>query len=65
MSARTKGQIHVIGAGLLGTSIGLSLRKLNVDVSLEDSSPAVQSLAIDFGAGRNLEAKRLETTCGA
>ena len=56
MSARTKGQIHVIGAGLLGTSIGLSLRKLNVDVSLEDSSPAVQSLAIDFGAGRNLEA---------
>ena len=55
MSARTKGQIHVIGAGLLGTSIGLSLRKLNVDVSLEDSSPAVQSLAIDFGAGRKLD----------
>jgi prephenate dehydrogenase len=45
----------VIGAGLLGTSIGLSLRKLNVDVSLEDSSPAVQSLAIDFGAGRKLD----------
>jgi prephenate dehydrogenase len=55
VSARTKGQIHVIGAGLLGTSIGLSLRKLNVDVSLEDSSPAVQSLAIDFGAGRKLD----------
>ena len=45
----------MIGAGLLGTSIGLSLRKLNVDVSLEDSSPAVQSLAIDFGAGRKLD----------
>ncbi|MFM2276988.1 MAG: hypothetical protein RIT12_384, partial [Actinomycetota bacterium] len=43
MSVRTKGQVHVIGAGLLGTSIGLSLRKLDVDVSLEDSSPAVQS----------------------
>ena len=55
MSARTKGQVHVIGSGLLGTSIGLSLRKLDVDVSLEDSSPAVQSLAIDFGAGRLLE----------
>lgn len=54
MNARTKGQIHIIGAGLLGTSIGLSLRNLNVDVSLEDSSPAVQSLAIDFGAGRNI-----------
>lgn len=57
MNARTKGQIHIIGAGLLGTSIGLSLRNLNVDVSLEDSSPAVQSLAIDFGAGRNIEAE--------
>ena len=55
MSARTKGQIHIIGAGLLGTSIGLALRKLNLDVSLEDSSPAVQSLAIDFGAGRTLD----------
>ena len=54
MNARTKGQVHIIGAGLLGTSIGLSLRKLNVDVSLEDASPAVQSLAIDFGAGRAL-----------
>ena len=54
MNARTKGQIHIIGAGLLGTSIGLSLRNLSVDVSLEDSSPAVQSLAIDFGAGRNI-----------
>lgn len=54
MSARTRGQVHIIGAGLLGTSIGLSLRKLDVDVSLEDSSPAVQALAVDFGAGRNL-----------
>jgi prephenate dehydrogenase len=52
--ARTKGQVHIIGAGLLGTSIGLSLRNIGVDVSLEDSSPAVQSLAADFGAGRNL-----------
>jgi len=54
VNARTKGQIHIIGAGLLGTSIGLSLRNLNVDVSLEDSSPAVNSLAIDFGAGRHI-----------
>jgi prephenate dehydrogenase len=54
VNARTKGQVHIIGAGLLGTSIGLSLRKQNVDVSLEDASPAVTSLAVDFGAGRNL-----------
>lgn len=56
MIARTKGQVHIIGTGLLGTSIGLSLRKIGVDVSLEDSSPAVQSLAVDFGAGRSLNA---------
>jgi len=55
VNARTTGQIHIIGAGLLGTSIGLALRNLDVDVSLEDSSPAVQSLAIDFGAGRKLD----------
>jgi prephenate dehydrogenase len=52
--ARTKGQVHIIGTGLLGTSIGLSLRNIGVDVSLEDASPAVQSLAADFGAGRSL-----------
>jgi len=52
--ARTQGQVHIIGSGLLGTSIGLALRKLHVDVSLEDLSPAEQSLAIDFGAGRKL-----------
>jgi len=52
--ARTQGQVHIIGSGLLGTSIGLALRKLAVDVSLEDLSPAEQSLAIDFGAGRKL-----------
>jgi prephenate dehydrogenase len=54
--ARTKGQVHIIGTGLLGTSVGLSLRNIGVDVSLEDSSPAVQSLAVDFGAGRSLNA---------
>jgi prephenate dehydrogenase len=54
MIARTKGQVHIIGAGLLGTSIGLALHKLSVDVSLEDSSPAVTALSIDFGAGRSL-----------
>jgi prephenate dehydrogenase len=54
VSSRTTGQIHIIGSGLLGTSIGLGLTNLGVDVSLEDSSPAVLSLAKDFGAGRAL-----------
>lgn len=54
MSSRTTGQVHIIGSGLLGTSIGLGLTNLGVDVSLEDSSPAVLSLAKDFGAGRAL-----------
>jgi prephenate dehydrogenase len=53
--SRTSGQVHVIGAGLLGTSIGLTLSNLGLDVSLEDSSPASTKLAIDFGAGRELK----------
>lgn len=56
MNSRITGQVHIIGSGLLGTSIGLALTNLGVDVSLEDSSPAVLSLAKDFGAGRSLNA---------
>lgn len=43
--------VHIIGAGLLGASAGLALRDRGVYVSLEDSSPASLSLAIDYGAG--------------
>jgi len=57
MSPRTTGQVHIIGAGLLGTSIGLALRQQNVDVSITDASPANESLAIDFAAGRKLAAQ--------
>lgn len=49
--ARTHGSVRVVGAGLLGTSIGLGLTKLGVHVTLEDSSPANLKLAIDYGAG--------------
>jgi prephenate dehydrogenase len=56
VNSRITGQVHIIGSGLLGTSIGLALTNLGVDVSLEDSSPAVLSLAKDFGAGRSLNA---------
>ncbi|GAA2754028.1 prephenate dehydrogenase [Amnibacterium kyonggiense] len=52
MSARTTGQVRVVGTGLLGTSIGLGLSSLAVDVVLDDVSPATLALAVDYGAGR-------------
>jgi prephenate dehydrogenase len=45
-------QVHIIGAGLLGTSIGLALTEKGVDVTLEDVSPTAVRLAVDYGAGR-------------
>lgn len=50
--ARTVGPVRVVGAGLLGASVGLGLRAKGVDVILHDASPANLSLAIDYGAGR-------------
>lgn len=45
-------QVHIIGAGLLGTSIGLALSARGVDVTLADQSPTAVRLAVDYGAGR-------------
>lgn len=45
-------QVHIIGAGLLGTSIGLALAEKGVDVTLADVSPTAVRLAVDYGAGR-------------
>ena len=44
--------VHVIGTGLIGTSIGLALTAVGVDVSLEDQSETSAALARDLGAGR-------------
>jgi prephenate dehydrogenase len=52
VSARTGGQIRIVGTGLLGTSIGLGLSSLAVDVVLDDVSPSTLALAVDYGAGR-------------
>ena len=52
-SPRLTDSIRIVGAGLLGTSIGLALSKLGLDVVIADASPANQKLAIDYGAGRN------------
>lgn len=49
---RLSGSVRIVGTGLLGTSIGLGLSKLGIDVSLDDVSPANQRLAVDYGAGR-------------
>lgn len=49
---RLQGQVRIVGTGLIGTSIGLALSKLGVDVVLEDASPANVRLASDYGAGR-------------
>jgi prephenate dehydrogenase len=52
VAARTVGPVRIVGAGLLGASIGLALRGLGVEVILADVSPSAVRLAIDYGAGR-------------
>lgn len=49
---RLTGPVRIVGTGLLGTSIGLSLRPRGVDVILSDLSPSSLALAVDYGAGR-------------
>lgn len=51
-TARTRGTVRIVGAGLLGASIGHALTALGVDVALTDLSPSQLRLAIDYGAGR-------------
>ena len=52
MPSRVSGQVRIVGAGLLGSSIGLALVARGVDVILNDASKASLRLAIDYGAGR-------------
>lgn len=51
-ASRLAGPVRVVGAGLLGASVGLGLRARGVDVLLADASPAHLRLAADYGAGR-------------
>lgn len=44
-------RVHIVGTGLLGTSIGLALRDRGVVVTLDDLSPTAVHLAADYGAG--------------
>ncbi|MHA7283726.1 prephenate dehydrogenase [Arthrobacter sp. TMS2-4] len=52
------GPVLVVGAGLLGASIGLGLRARGLDVVLSDSSPSTEAVARDIGAGRLLTEAR-------
>ncbi|MDR1295323.1 MAG: prephenate dehydrogenase, partial [Bifidobacteriaceae bacterium] len=52
LPAATRGPVHVVGTGLLGTSIGVALRRLGVEVTLADISPLTAAVAAEVGAGR-------------
>jgi prephenate dehydrogenase len=52
VAPRLSGTVRVVGAGLLGASVGHALRAKGVDVVLTDASPAQLRLAVDYGAGR-------------
>ncbi|WP_438353239.1 prephenate dehydrogenase [Microbacterium sp. CJ88] len=52
VATRVQGTVRVVGAGLLGSSIGHALRAAGVDVALADASPGQLRLAVDYGAGR-------------
>ena len=43
--------VKIVGAGLIGTSIGLGLRRKQIPVWLEDNSSTNLRLAIEYGAG--------------
>jgi len=45
------GPVHVVGTGLLGTSIGLALRAAGIPVWLSDANPEHLRTAVSLGAG--------------
>ncbi len=65
-ASRLTGTVRIVGAGLLGTSIGLALTKRGIDVAIEDAVRSNQALAIDYGAGResaSSDAPKLVVVC--
>lgn len=54
-SARAPGSVTIVGAGLMGTSLGLALREEGVEVWLDDRQSGRVALAAQLGAGRPLE----------
>lgn len=52
LAPRVQGTVRIVGAGLLGASIGHALSARGIDVALDDTSPSQLRLAVDYGAGR-------------
>jgi prephenate dehydrogenase len=48
---RVTADLHIVGTGLIGTSVGLAVRGTR-DVVLSDASAAARDLAVERGAGR-------------
>ena len=51
MTGLLVGPVHVVGAGLLGTSVGLAARRAGLEVWLSDRSPEHVRTAVGLGAG--------------
>lgn len=51
MSATLRGPVHVVGAGLLGTSVALAARRAGLEVWLSDASSEHLRTASGLGAG--------------
>ncbi|MDR3202601.1 MAG: prephenate dehydrogenase [Bifidobacteriaceae bacterium] len=47
----TRGPVRIVGAGLLGASIGMALTRRGVAVALADTSPLALAVAEEVGAG--------------
>jgi len=52
MGTQLTGPVLIVGAGLLGTSIGLALQRAGIEVNLVDVRPKHAELAASLGAGR-------------
>lgn len=51
MTVPVQGPVLVVGSGLIGTSVGLALRRAGVRVWLQDADPVSLAEAVDRGAG--------------
>jgi prephenate dehydrogenase len=51
-AASLDGPVEIVGAGLIGTSLGLALRRAGVDVLLTEASAETLRTATGMGAGR-------------
>ena len=45
-------RVHIVGSGLIGTSVGLAARRVGIDVTLSDRDERILEEAVAMGAGR-------------